>query len=182
MVIAAGSVPVSRQAPRVGNAIPEIGPYDTIPKGGHVVVRDEMGGLAALLTAERLSLTADQVTLATSMLHPGEGDGLTTVYSSIRDCAARGVIIVDRCKVVSIEGRTVHLSGVFGERRPAIEDVDAVVSTLDLAAQSDLAGRVLAYGLHTVVIGDARLPRDVTAAVADAARLLEPSALSYEGR
>ena len=138
-----------------------------------------MGGLAALLTAERLSLTADRVTLATSMLHPGEGEGLTTVYPLIRDCAARGIAILDRCKVAAIDGRTVHLSGVFGEMRPPIEDVDAVVSTLDLAAQCELAAPLLARGLHTIVIGDARLPRDVTAAVADAARLLEPNALSF---
>jgi dimethylglycine catabolism A len=178
VVIATGSVPVLRPAARVGAAVPEIGPYDTPPGRGHVVVRDEMGGLAALLTAERLSLTADRVTLATSMLHPGEGEGLTTVYPLIRDCAARGVTILDRCKVVAIDGRTVHLSGVFGETRPAIKGVDAVVSTLDLAAQCNLAAPLLARGLHTIVIGDARLPRDVTAAVADAARLLEPNALS----
>jgi hypothetical protein len=178
-VIATGSVPVLRPAPCVGASVPEIGPYDTLPRGGHLVVRDEMGGLAALLTAERLSLTADRVTLATSMLHPGEGEGLTTVYPLIRDCAARGVAILDRCKVATIEGRTVHLRGVFGETRPPIEDVDGVVSTLDLAAQCELAAPLLARGLHTIVIGDARLPRDVTAAVADAARLLEPNAISF---
>jgi dimethylglycine catabolism A len=179
IVIATGSAPVLRPAPRFGAAVSEIGPYDTLPKGGDVVVRDEMGGLAALLTAERLSLTADRVTLATSMLHPGEGDGLTTVYPLIRDCAARGIIILDRCKVAAIDGRTVHLSGVFGEKRAPIEDVDAVVSTLDLVAIDELAAPLLARGLHTVVIGDARLPRDVTAAVADAARRLEPSALAF---
>ena len=179
VVIATGSVPVFRPAQRVGAAVPEIGPYEPPPSGGHIVVRDEMGGLAALLTAERLSLTADRVTLATSMLHPGEGEGLTTVYPLIRDCAARGVAILDRCKVAAIEGRTVHLSGVFGETRPPIEDVDAVVSTLDLVAEGELAAPLLARGLHTIIIGDARLPRDVTAAVADATRLLEPNALSF---
>jgi 2,4-dienoyl-CoA reductase-like NADH-dependent reductase (Old Yellow Enzyme family) len=181
VVIATGSVPVLRPAVCVGAAVPEIGPYDIPPTGGHLVVRDEIGGLAALLTAERLSLTADRVTLATSMLHPGEGEGLTTVYPLIRDCAARGIAILDRCKVAAIDGRTVHLSGVFGEIRPPIEDVDAVVSTLDLAAQCELKAPLLARGLQAVVIGDARLPRDVTAAVADAARLLEPNVFSVVG-
>jgi dimethylglycine catabolism A len=178
VVIATGSVPLLRPAPRLGGAVLEIGPYDPAPQRGHILVRDEMGGLAALLTAERMSLTAARVTLATSMLHPGEGDGLTTVYSSIRDCAARGVAILDRCKVAAIEGRTVHLHGVFGETRPSITDVDVVVSTLDSVAECDLAEPLVARGLLTIVIGDALLPRDVTAAVADAARRLDPDALT----
>jgi dimethylglycine catabolism A len=178
VVIATGSAPVLRPAPRLEAAVPELGPYDSAPQGGHVLVRDEMGGLAGLLTAERLSLTAARVTLTTSMLHPGEGEGLTTVYSLIRDCAARGVTIVDRCKVAAIEGRTVHLDGVFGEARPSILGVDAVVSTLDSIAECDLAEPLAARGLHTVIIGDALLPRDVTAAVADAARRIDRDALA----
>ena len=49
----------------------------------------------------------------------------------------------------------------------------------DAAPQSELAAPLMARGLHAVVIGDAQLPRDVTAAVADATRLLEPNALSF---
>ena len=177
VAVATGSVPVLRPAPRDATAIPEVGPYDPIAPGGHVMVRDEMGGLAALLTAERLSLTARRVTLATAMLHPGEGDGLTTVYPLLRDCAARGVAIVDRAKVVAIEGRTVRLAGVFGEARPPIADVDLVVSTLDSVADGDLATALMARGVLAISIGDARLPRDVTAATADAARLIESAEL-----
>jgi dimethylglycine catabolism A len=173
VVIATGSVPVSRPVSRSSSVIPEIGPYDRIPPGGHVVVRDEMGGLAALLTAERASLTAARVTLVTSLLHPGEGDGLTTVYPLIRDCAARGIAIVDRAKVTTLDGTMVHLAGVFGEARPPIADVDVLVSVLDTVAQADLAAELTAHGMHVIIIGDARLPRDVTAAVADAARLLD---------
>jgi hypothetical protein len=111
------------------------------------------------------------------MLHPGEGEGLTTVYPLIRDCAARGVVMIDRCKVSAIKGRTVILTGVFGEARPPVLDVDAIVSTLDLVADCDLAEPLKARRVSTVVIGDARLPRDVTAAVADAARLIDRDAL-----
>ena len=112
------------------------------------------------------------------MLHPGEGDGLTTVYPLIRDCAARGVAIVDRAKVASIDGRTVHLRGVFGEARPPIADVDAVVSTLDLVGpMRSGARRLWRAACMRSSIGDARLPRDVTAAVADAARLLDSAEL-----
>jgi hypothetical protein len=177
VVIATGSVPVMRPAPRLHGAVPEIGPYGTVPEGGHVLVRDEMGGLAGLLTAERLSQSADRVSLATSMLHPGEGEGLTTVYPLIRDCAARGITIADRCKVAAIEGQTVHLSGVFGETRPSIIGVDAVVSTLDSVAERDLVEPLMARGLPTIVIGDALLPRDVTDAVADAARRIDRDSL-----
>jgi len=72
----------------------------------------------------------------------------------------------------------VHLSGVFGETRPSILEVDAVVSTLDLVAERDLVEPLIARGLLTVVVGDALLPRDVTAAVADAARRLDRDALT----
>jgi 2,4-dienoyl-CoA reductase-like NADH-dependent reductase (Old Yellow Enzyme family) len=177
VVIATGSVPVSRPVSRSGSAIAEIGPYDRVPPGGHVVVRDEMGGLAALLTAERASLTAARVTLVTSLLHPGEGDGLTTVYPLIRDCAARGIAMVDRAKVDRIDGRTLHLAGVFGEARAPIADVDVLVSVLDTIAKADLVPQLMAHGLHAITIGDARLPRDVTAAVADAARHLDGAEL-----
>jgi hypothetical protein len=173
VVVATGSIPASRPVARSGSAISEIGPYDRFPPGAHVVVRDEMGGLAALLTAERASLTAARVTLVTSLLHPGEGEGLTTVYPLIRDCAARGIAIVDRAKIERIDGRTVHLTGVFGEARTAIADVDVLVSVLDTTAQADLGPPLMAHDLHVITIGDARLPRDVTAAVADAARLLD---------
>jgi len=132
-----------------------------------------MGGLAALLTAERLTLTCARVTLVTSLLHPGEGEGLTTLYPLLRDCARRGVTIIDRARVTGIEGRTVRLDGVFAESRPPIEDVDAVVSVLDSIAYVDLAAALAAHGMHVVTIGDCRLPRDVTAAVADAGRLFE---------
>ncbi len=173
VVIATGSAPVLRPVPASGDAPAERGPYDPVAPGGHVLVRDEMGGLAALLTAERLSLTARAVTLVTAMLHPGEGDGLTTVYPLIRDCAARGIAILDRAKVVALEGRTAILRGTFGEARPIIEEVDAVVSVLDVLACDDLVRPLTAQGLQVLTVGDARLPRDVTSAVADAARLID---------
>src|SRR5271170_5274029 len=172
VVVATGSAPVLRPVSRSNSAITEVGPYDSVPPGGHVVVRDEMGGFAALLTAERLTLTCDRVTLVTSLLHPGEGEGLT-LYPLLRDCGRRGVTIIDRARVTAIEGRTVRLGGVFAESRPPIEDVDAVVSVLDSIADADLAAALAAGGMRVVTIGDCRLPRDVTAAVADASRLFE---------
>jgi 2,4-dienoyl-CoA reductase-like NADH-dependent reductase (Old Yellow Enzyme family) len=182
VVIATGSMPVARPVPRAGDAPPEIGPYDAAAPGGHVLVRDEMGGLAALLTAERLSLTARRVTLVTSMLHPGEGDGLTTVYPLLRDCAARGIAIVDRAKVVRLEGRAAVLRGTFGEARAPIADVDAVVSLLDTVACDDLVRPLAAQGLQAHLLGDARLPRDVASAVAEAGALIDRLAATMQGR
>lgn len=176
IVLATGSDPIVTPVPQKGTAIAQIGPYDQLPPGGHVLVRDEMGGLAGLLTAERASLSAARVTYVTSLTHPGEGDGLTTVYPLIRDCAGRGIALIDRAVVAGIEGSEVRLQGVFGEARPTINNVDVVISVLNCRARAGLAGPLAEQGMRLVVIGDARLPRDVTAAVADAARLVEAAA------
>jgi 2,4-dienoyl-CoA reductase-like NADH-dependent reductase (Old Yellow Enzyme family) len=173
VVVATGSRPVEAPVPQRGDSLSQIGPYDPIPAGGHVLVRDEMGRLAALLTAERASLSASRVTLVTLLLHPGEGDGLTTVYPLIRDVAARGVTMVDRAKVTGIDGRRVLLEGLFGEARPPVEDVDAVVTVVDAVSVAGLAIETGRAGLTVVTIGDAHLPRDVTSAVSHAARLLD---------
>ena len=173
VVVATGSRPVEAPIPQSGDEVSQIGPYDPMPEGGHVLVRDEMGHLAALLTAERASLTAARVILVTSLLHPGEGDGLTTVYPLIRDLAARGVKMIDRTKVTGIDGRRVLLKGLFGEARPPVEDVDAVVAVVGAVSVADLAREARRAGLTVATIGDAYLPRDVTSAVSHAARLLD---------
>ena len=179
VVIATGSRLVEAPVPQQADSLSQIGPYDPIPAGGHVLVRDEMGRLAALLTAERASLSASRVTLVTSLLHPGEGDGLTTVYPLIRDVAARGVTMVDRAKVTRIDGRRVLLEGVFGEARPPVEDVDAVVTVVGAVSVAGLAKEMGGAGLTVVTIGDAHLPRDVTSAVSHAARILDDLANSH---
>ena len=109
----------------------------------------------------------------TSLLYPGEGDGLTTVYPLIRDVAARGVTMVDRARVTGIDGRRVLLEGVFGEARPPVEDVDALVTVVGAVSVAGLAIEAGRAGLTVVTIGDAHLPRDVTSAVSHAARLVD---------
>ena len=173
VVVATGSRPVEAPVPQEGREVSQIGPYDPMPAHGHVLVRDEMGRLGALLTAERASLTAARVTLVTSLLYPGEGEGLTTVYPLIRDLAARGVKMVDRAKVTRIDGRCVRLGGLFGEPRPPVEDVDAVVTVVGAVSVAGLAREAGRAGLTVVTIGDAHLPRDVTSAVSHTARLLD---------
>jgi dimethylglycine catabolism A len=172
VVVATGSWPVRAPVPHRGDGLRQIGPYDPIPAGGHVLVRDEMGHLAGLLTGERASLSARRVTLVTSLLHPGEGEGLATIYPLIRDVAARGITMVDRAKVTGIDGQRVMLKGVFGEARPPVEDVDAVVTLVDAVSVAGLALETRDAGLTVVTIGDAHQPRDVTSAVSHAARLV----------
>ena len=116
-------------------------------------------------TAEQATLSARRVTLVTSILHPGEGEGLATIYPLIRDVAARGVTMVDRARVTGIDGQRVLLEGVFGEARPPVEEVEAVVTLVDAVSVAGLALATRHAGLTAVTIGDAHLPRDVTSAV-----------------
>ena len=167
-LLATGSTPVSGEPPSPGAPL-SCGPYDVPAAGGHVLVRDEMGRLAAMLTAERLSHGWKKVTLVTSALHPGEGEGITTAYSLIRALGRRGVAIIDRAKVTGFTGKTAATSGVFGERREAVHDVDAVVSLLGATSRIPLLAPLRDAGLDVRVIGDAKLPRSVTEAVRDAA-------------
>ena len=168
VLLATGSNPIVERSGVPGTPA-SYGPYDAPAEGGHVLVRDEMGRLAAMLTAERLSLGWKKVTLVTSALHPGEGDGLTTAYTMIRALGQRGVTIIDRAKVARWQGRTAVLNGVFGERRENITGVDAVVSLLGAVSHASLRSDLVASGLDVRVVGDAKLPRSVTEAVRDAA-------------
>ena len=152
-----------------GSAVPSYGPYDVPQAGGHVLVYDEMGRLPAMLTAERLAQSWRKVTLVTAMLHPGEGEGLTTAYSLLRALAGHGVEIIDRAKVVRMQARDAILKGVFGEDRPPVRAIDAAVSLTGAVSRSPLLGPLQAARIDARLIGDAKLPRGVTEAVQDAA-------------
>ena len=127
-----------------------------------------MGRLPALLTAERLSEGWDRVTLVTSSVHPGEGEGLTTAYPLIRSLAERGVTLIDRARLGRIEGRRVLLRGVFDEARGPVGEVDAIVSLTGCVSEDGLAGDLAATGVRTLRIGDAKPPRNAADAVSDA--------------
>ena len=43
------------------------------------------------------------MTLVTSALNPGEGEGITTAYSMIRALARKGVRMIDRAKIVRFQ-------------------------------------------------------------------------------
>jgi 2,4-dienoyl-CoA reductase-like NADH-dependent reductase (Old Yellow Enzyme family) len=167
VLVATGSKALSRKFD--SDAMAQYGAYDAPTSGGHIVVYDEMGKLPALLTAERLSLSWKKVTLVTSALNPGEGEGLTTAYSMIRALGRRGVQMIDRTKIAGVEGKRIHLTGVFDEARSPIENVDAVVSLTGAISVDGLYKPLQDAGLTVLRIGDAKLPRDVTQSVSDAA-------------
>ena len=168
VLLATGSVPLA--APCVASdLVPSYGPYEAPREGGHVLVYDEMGRLPAMLTAERLAQSWRKVTFVTSMLHPAEGEGLTTAYSLLRALAGHGVEIIDRAKVARMQGRDAILKGVFGENRPPVRAIDAVVSLSRTVSRNNLLAPLRALRIDARLIGDAKLPRSVTEAVQDAA-------------
>ncbi|WP_216856967.1 FAD-dependent oxidoreductase [Acidisoma sp. S159] len=169
VLLATGSRPIASAILSNRDAVSQFGPYNAPQSGGHVLVRDEMGRLAAMLTAERLSETWAKVTLVTASLYPGEGEGVTTLYPMIRSLGERGVEVIDRAKLVRLEGRTAFLTGTFHERRPPVENLDAVVSVLGSISDTELLQPLRAAEIETGLVGDAKLPRGVTEAVADAA-------------
>ncbi|KMO44622.1 hypothetical protein VQ03_02375 [Methylobacterium tarhaniae] len=168
VMLATGSTPIVQGSADLAGT-PVFGPYDVPASGGHVLVQDEIGRLSAMLTAERLAAGWRRVTLVTSAMHPGEGEGVTTAYTLLRALGRAGVEIVDRSKLVSVRDGRAVLSGVFDEARPVIEGVDAVVPLLGAVSHIPLAAELQAAGATVHRIGDAKLPRDVTAAVKDAA-------------
>ncbi|MBO0663971.1 NAD(P)-binding protein [Jiella sp. MQZ9-1] len=174
--LATGSTPLSDE--KAAGRVASYAPYDAPLEGGHVLVRDEIGRLAAMLTAERLSTGWKKVTLVTSTLHPGQGEGITTAFSLLREMGRRGIEIIDRARLVRMEDRRAVLEGVFDEVRKPVENVDAIVSLLGARSHTPLFSELKAARLDVRTIGDARLPRDVTAAVRDAAETvwaLQPS-------
>ena len=168
VLLATGSTPLPSRVVQAGK-VPSYGPYDAPPSGGHVLVYDEMGRLPGMLTAERLAQSWRKVTFVTSMLHPAEGEGLTTAYSLLRALAGHGVTIVDRAKVTGFQGQEAILQGVFGEARPPVRGIDAVVSLSHVVGRSALLDPLRAAHIDARLIGDAKLPRGVTEAVQDAA-------------
>ena len=168
VLLGTGSTPLPTPILQAG-PVPSYGPYEAPMGGGHVLVYDEMGRLPGMLTAERLAQSWRKVTFVTPMLHPAEGEGLTTAYSLLRALAGYGVTIVDRAKVIGMQGHGAILQGVFGEPRPPVQGVDAVVSLSQVVSRNILLDPLRAARIDVRLIGDAKLPRGVTEAVQDAA-------------
>lgn len=140
-------------------------------EGRSVLVHDHCGLLDAAFVAEHLAAAGHQVTLATTRLHVGEHEGITTLYPMLRTLAEAGVQTVAQQRLVGVRDGSVLLAGTFGAPQSA-RPADVVVSWAGGAARTELAEQLRAAGLRVQVIGDARRPRRVTDALADARELI----------
>jgi 2,4-dienoyl-CoA reductase-like NADH-dependent reductase (Old Yellow Enzyme family)/thioredoxin reductase len=170
IILSTGSRPVRPRVPADDRSVPVVTPEvafgGSLP-AGDVAVIDELGELDAALIAEFLQDRGRTVTLVTSRIHVGEGEGINTLFTMLRNLAERGVRLIERRRLAAIREGAVHLAGVFGG--PSITLPAAVVvawsggdPVLDLRADLEAAGHA------PIVIGDALRPRRVTDATADA--------------
>jgi len=185
VIIATGALPAA-VALRTDHSVEVLDPLAalTSPPGGRVLVSDTVGALDAALIAERIATSAaapTSVSLITSRLYAGEGDGITAVFPMLRRLAEIGVTVVDRAVISQISGGVVELDGVFGEARGA-QRTDVVVAWRGGASCHGLADELRAAGAHPIVIGDALRPRRVVDAVAEGARTAESIIESRLGR
>ena len=75
---------------------------------GHVLVADEVGRADAMLLAERWSMRGRRVTFATSCLHAGEDEGITTLYALMRLLGQLDVELHERVRVTAFAGGAVR--------------------------------------------------------------------------
>lgn len=175
VVVATGSRPARLKLSSQDGSVQTKDPLLALEEGaqGDVVVFDGVGELDGALIAERLATSGSgNVTLATSRLHVGEGDGINTLYPMIRRLAELGVTVVERVRPTRAERGTVLLEGVFGEpsrRVPA----DVLVPWWGGVPVNDIAEGLRASGTQTVKIGDARRPRRAVHAIHDAKQAVD---------
>ena len=95
---------------------------------GHVLVADEVGRADAMLLAEALTQRGRRVTLATSCLHVGEDEGITTLYPLLRLLGQLGVELLERVRVTAFDGvGGAPREPVGRPRRRPSTDVDAIL-------------------------------------------------------
>ena len=142
----------------------------TTEVAGRVAVCDTVGALDAMLVAERLATgAAERVTLVTGRIHVGEGEGIVSLFPLIRRLAELDVTVIERAVPAGLAAGRLHLRGVFGEARPAI-DVDAVVVCREGRPRTGLLAPLREARIEPLLVGDALRPRRAHDAVADGAR------------
>jgi len=139
--------------------------------GGHVLVADEMGHADAMLVADALHAAGHRVSLATSCLHAGEDEGITTLYPLLRRLGQLGIELYERVRVTRFVEGTAELVNQWNGRTSELAGVDAIVHWSGAGPCSALAQPLRSAGVDVHVIGDARLPRRVDVAVLEAAEL-----------
>jgi 2,4-dienoyl-CoA reductase-like NADH-dependent reductase (Old Yellow Enzyme family) len=140
---------------------------------GDILVFDDVGELDAAFIAECLAATPGvHVTLATSRLHIGEGEGITTLYPMIRRLADVGVDVVERVRPAALANGQVRLDGVFGEAGRRVRAA-TLVPWCGGTPTVGLIDQLRSDGLHLVVIGDALRPRRALHATQEAKQYVD---------
>jgi NADPH-dependent 2,4-dienoyl-CoA reductase/sulfur reductase-like enzyme len=124
-----------------------------------------------MLLADALVERGHRVTLATSCLHVGEDEGITTLYPLLRLLGQQGVDLRERVRVTGFDGTKGGLVNQWDGRESAVDDIAAIVHWSGATPASALAAPLRDAGLDVHVIGDARLARRVDDAVREAAEL-----------
>jgi 2,4-dienoyl-CoA reductase-like NADH-dependent reductase (Old Yellow Enzyme family) len=169
VVVATGALPADVDVTTDGS-VRRVDPLRALHEGleGAVLVFDAVGELDGALIAERLaSQDRGAVTLATSRLHVGEGDGINTLFPMIRRLAEVGVDVVERVRPSRIARGAVVLEGVFGETAPTIAAGTWVPWSGGVPVNA-LAEALGGRGPQVMVIGDALRPRRVVDALSEA--------------
>ena len=160
-IVATGAVPMPLDI-HLGTGVAELGVFevfDGAASGDCALVVDAVGRIDAGLVAEKLRESFARVIVATQCYSFGEGEGVTTIYTMLRRLARLGVEVIERAYVREINDREARLTGVFGESRALITDVDTVVPVLGRISVDDLSSTLQSHGVLTEVIGDALNPR-----------------------
>jgi hypothetical protein len=118
----------------------------------------------------------------TARIHVGEGEGIVSLFPLIRRLAELDVTVIERAVPAKLAAGRLHLSGVFGEARPAL-DVDMVIVCGEGHPQTQLLAPLREAGIKPLLVGDALRPRRAQDAVADGARVGReaPSPASAKG-
>lgn len=134
-------------------------------EGGRVLVVDPAGDRVGFSVAQQLAEAGKEVVVAGSTIFPGSQIDSIGWRRTIEQLGNLGVTFRPLAEVGHREGRDVHLRDVFTRREVAVEAVDAVVQ-VNLPAARDSLYHVLSERFPDVrLVGDARAPRSVEAAV-----------------
>lgn len=144
----------------------------TTPQTGRVVVADRIGGIDAMLVAEKLAADGCEVTLVTARLHVGEGEGITTMIPLLRSLNERGVTMIERREVEQVAHGLVTIAGVFGESQVELP-ADTLVSVAGGDPATALYTSLLSAQADVHLIGDALRPRRATDATGDAKEVVD---------
>lgn len=147
-----------------------VDPLEALRTGalGRVVVFDGIGELDAALIAERCcELGATDVSLVTSRIHVGEGEGISTLFPMLRRLNELGVRVLERQRLGAIREGEIHFSALFGGPTTWLP-ADVLVPWCGGSPVTDLIGTVRSQYEHSFVLGDALRPRRVLDAMQEA--------------